>query len=218
MLNFIPSTSVVFVVWDYRGLCHFHVQGRWSMYLLNIGKGLLAYTAGMSSFKQVVIDFLVSKLPVIYHLLLSYLTLSKNIGKNNMTHNVCCKSNIHWKYRPLSLQNLNIIMLYYTWIYMLFTYNFLVDLWDRPNIDWSIAIDTLDMPAIQHYVLEYGNLHSPHLISHFMRFLFKGFQGLSLVSFVWNSLKPSHLLNFFFFYLEMRAMIWNLCLAVGCWP
>jgi hypothetical protein len=37
----------------------------------------------MSNFKQVVIDFLVSKLPVIYHpLLSSYLVLSKNIGKN----------------------------------------------------------------------------------------------------------------------------------------
>jgi hypothetical protein len=39
--------------------------------------------------KQVVIDFLVSKLPVIYHpLLSSYLALSKNIGKNNTTHDV----------------------------------------------------------------------------------------------------------------------------------
>jgi hypothetical protein len=42
----------------------------------------------MSNFKQVVIDFLVSKpskLPVIYHpLLSSYLALSKNTGKNNM--------------------------------------------------------------------------------------------------------------------------------------
>jgi hypothetical protein len=38
--------------------------------------------AGMSNFKQVVIEFLVSKLPVIYHpLLSSYLALSKNIGK-----------------------------------------------------------------------------------------------------------------------------------------
>jgi hypothetical protein len=43
----------------------------------------------MSNFKQVVIDFLVSKLPVIYHPLLSpYLALSKNIGKNNTTLNV----------------------------------------------------------------------------------------------------------------------------------
>jgi hypothetical protein len=51
---------------------------------------------GMSNFKQVVIDFLVSKLPVIYHPLLSpYLALSKNISKNNTTHDVCCKSNIH---------------------------------------------------------------------------------------------------------------------------
>jgi hypothetical protein len=42
--------------------------------------------AGMSNFKQVVIYFLVSKLPVIYHpLLLLYLALSKNTGKNNMT-------------------------------------------------------------------------------------------------------------------------------------
>ncbi|PNF35612.1 hypothetical protein B7P43_G01879 [Cryptotermes secundus] len=50
----------------------------------------------MSNIKQVVIDFLVSKLPVIYNPLLSlYLTLSKNIGKNNTTHDVCCKSNIH---------------------------------------------------------------------------------------------------------------------------
>jgi hypothetical protein len=41
----------------------------------------------MSNFKQVVIYFLVSKLPVIYHpLLSSYLALSKNIGKNNTTH------------------------------------------------------------------------------------------------------------------------------------
>jgi hypothetical protein len=41
----------------------------------------------MSNFKKVVIDILVSKLPVIYHpLLLSYLALSKNIGKNNKTH------------------------------------------------------------------------------------------------------------------------------------
>jgi hypothetical protein len=41
---------------------------------------------GMSKFKQVVIDFLVSKLPVMYHsLLLSYGALSKNIGKNNAT-------------------------------------------------------------------------------------------------------------------------------------
>jgi hypothetical protein len=49
----------------------------------------------MSNFKQTVIDFLVSKLPVVYHLLLpSYLALSKNIGKNNTTHDVCCKSNI----------------------------------------------------------------------------------------------------------------------------
>jgi hypothetical protein len=40
--------------------------------------------AGMSNFKQVVIYILVSKLPVIYHpLLLLYLALSKNIGKNN---------------------------------------------------------------------------------------------------------------------------------------
>jgi hypothetical protein len=54
----------------------------------------------MSNFKQVVIDFLVSKLPVIYHLLLSsYQPLRKNIGKNNTTHDVCCKNNIHWKYR-----------------------------------------------------------------------------------------------------------------------
>jgi hypothetical protein len=37
----------------------------------------------MSNFKQVVIDFLVSKLPVLYHpLLSSYLALSKTIGKN----------------------------------------------------------------------------------------------------------------------------------------
>jgi hypothetical protein len=42
--------------------------------------------AGMSNFKQVVIYFLVSKLPVIYHpLLLSYPDLSKGIGKNNTT-------------------------------------------------------------------------------------------------------------------------------------
>jgi hypothetical protein len=53
------------------------------------------YSAGMSNFKQVVIDFLVSKLPVIYHpLLSSYFALSKNIGKNNTTHDVCCESNI----------------------------------------------------------------------------------------------------------------------------
>jgi hypothetical protein len=49
------------------------------------------YTWGMSNFKQVVIDFLVSKLPVMYHpLLSSYLALSKNIGKNNTTYDVCC--------------------------------------------------------------------------------------------------------------------------------
>jgi hypothetical protein len=54
------------------------------------------HRAGMSNFRQVVVDFLVSKLPVIYHPLLgSYLALSKNIGKNNTTHGVCCKSNIH---------------------------------------------------------------------------------------------------------------------------
>jgi hypothetical protein len=40
----------------------------------------------MSKFKQVVIDFLVSKLPVIYH------PLSKNIGKNNTTHGVSFKA------------------------------------------------------------------------------------------------------------------------------
>jgi hypothetical protein len=50
---------------------------------------LKSLRAGMSNFNQVVIDFLVSKLPVIY------LALSKNIGKNNTTHVVCCKSNIH---------------------------------------------------------------------------------------------------------------------------
>jgi hypothetical protein len=62
-------------------------------------KTIRTYThrAGMSNFKQVVIDFWASKLPVIYHPLLSlYLALSKNTGKNNMTHDVCCKSNIHW--------------------------------------------------------------------------------------------------------------------------
>jgi hypothetical protein len=43
----------------------------------------------MSSIKQVVIDFLVSKLSLIYHsLLLSYLALGKNIGKNSTTHDV----------------------------------------------------------------------------------------------------------------------------------
>jgi hypothetical protein len=41
--------------------------------------------SGMSSFKKVMIYFLVSKLPVIYHPFLSpYLALSKNIGENNM--------------------------------------------------------------------------------------------------------------------------------------
>jgi hypothetical protein len=55
-----------------------------------------SFRPGMSNFKQVVIDFLVSKLPVIYHSLLqSYLALSKNIGKNNTTHDFCFKSNIH---------------------------------------------------------------------------------------------------------------------------
>jgi hypothetical protein len=40
----------------------------------------------MSNFEQVVIYFLVSKLPVIYHpLLLSYLALSKIFGQNNIT-------------------------------------------------------------------------------------------------------------------------------------
>jgi hypothetical protein len=40
----------------------------------------------MSNFKQVVIYFLVSKLPVIYQPILSlYLALSKNTGKNNTT-------------------------------------------------------------------------------------------------------------------------------------
>jgi hypothetical protein len=43
----------------------------------------------MSNFKQIVIDFLVTKLPVIYHpLLSSYIAISKNIGKNNTTHDV----------------------------------------------------------------------------------------------------------------------------------
>jgi hypothetical protein len=87
-------------------------------------------TSCMSNFKQIVIDFLVSKLPVIYHpLLSSYLALSKYIGKNNTTHDICCKSNIHLKYRltlfvknrkmgmtyVFSLQNLNIIILYYAY-------------------------------------------------------------------------------------------------------
>jgi hypothetical protein len=54
-------------------------------------------------------------------LLSSYFALSKNIGKN-----------------VLPLQNLNIIILYHKWIYMLFTYNFLIGLWDRPKIvPWS---------------------------------------------------------------------------------
>jgi hypothetical protein len=47
----------------------------------------------MSNFKRVVIDFLVSKLPVIYGpLLSSYLALSKNIGKNNTTYDVCLRA------------------------------------------------------------------------------------------------------------------------------
>jgi hypothetical protein len=56
----------------------------------------VSYIPGMSNFKQAVIDFLVSKLPVICHPLpSSYLALSKNIGKNNTTHDVCCKNNIY---------------------------------------------------------------------------------------------------------------------------
>jgi hypothetical protein len=44
------------------------------------------FIPGMSNFKQVVIYFLVSKLPVTYYpLLSSYVALSKNIGKNNTT-------------------------------------------------------------------------------------------------------------------------------------
>jgi hypothetical protein len=47
---------------------------------------------GMSNFKEVVI-YLVSKLPVIYHpLLSSYLALSKSIGKNNATHKFVVKA------------------------------------------------------------------------------------------------------------------------------
>jgi hypothetical protein len=101
----------------------------------------------ISNFKEVVIDFLVSKLPVIYHpLLTSYLALSKTIGKDNTTHDVCCtcKSNLHWKYRlTLFVKNrkivifpfkICIIILYYKWIYTLFTYNFLIGIWDRPKI------------------------------------------------------------------------------------
>jgi hypothetical protein len=57
---------------------------------------ILSSIPGMSILKQVVIDFLVSKLLVIYHpLISSYLALSKNIGKNYTTHDVCCKSNIY---------------------------------------------------------------------------------------------------------------------------
>jgi hypothetical protein len=39
----------------------------------------------MSNLKEVVIYFLVSKLPMIYHPLLSYLAVNKHFGKNNMT-------------------------------------------------------------------------------------------------------------------------------------
>jgi hypothetical protein len=63
----------------------------------------------MSNFKQVVIYFLVSKLPVICHpLLSSYLTLSKNIDKNNALYDkfvveatnisstICLKRGEYW--------------------------------------------------------------------------------------------------------------------------
>jgi hypothetical protein len=45
-------------------------------------------TPGLSNFKQVVINFLVSKLPVIYQPPppLLFLALSKNVAKNNTTH------------------------------------------------------------------------------------------------------------------------------------
>jgi hypothetical protein len=44
----------------------------------------------MSNFKRVVIYFLVSKLSVIYHpLLSSYLALSKNIAESNTTRDMC---------------------------------------------------------------------------------------------------------------------------------
>jgi hypothetical protein len=54
----------------------------------------------MSNFKQAVNYFLVSKLPVIYHpLLSSYLALSKIIDKNNTTHDKFVVKATHCKYR-----------------------------------------------------------------------------------------------------------------------
>jgi hypothetical protein len=77
-----PSRSPYIVITDYGKL--------------NVRQYFSSIRTGMSDFKQVVIDFLVTKLPVIYHLLLSsYLALSKYIGKNNTTHNVCCIRIIH---------------------------------------------------------------------------------------------------------------------------
>jgi hypothetical protein len=52
------------------------------------------YRPGLSYFKQAVIYFLVSKLPVISPPLQSYLALSKNIGKNNTTQKKIGMTNI----------------------------------------------------------------------------------------------------------------------------
>jgi hypothetical protein len=55
----------------------------------------------MSNVKQVVIHILVSKLPVIYHTLLSpYLASSKNIGKNNTTHDKFVVKAAYMKVQP----------------------------------------------------------------------------------------------------------------------
>jgi hypothetical protein len=99
---------------------------------------------GMSNFKQVVIDFLVSKLPVIYHpVLLPYLALSKNTGKNNTTHVVCCKSNILSRVgcitRQITSRLLHIANLFHIRSYTHTIYNLLI------TVIGSITITSSDV-------------------------------------------------------------------------